>query len=62
MSKKQMSLFDRCFRAADCWLRAREQRPVDATDVSTIQHIAYRCGYFAGYERAKRDLRASSRR
>lgn len=52
-------MLDRCFRAADMWLKDRLVFPYEPRNNA---HIAYRCGYAAGYERAKRDLRDSKRR
>jgi hypothetical protein len=55
------SVFQRCFKAADRWLTRREGlKKGDA--VSSAQeylHIGYRCGWAAGYQRAKRESQSN---
>lgn len=62
MKKKPLSVFDRCFNAADRWLRHRYSLPRDSslTHEQNIMHIGYRCGWAAGYERARREIRNSA--
>lgn len=59
---KRPSTFDRCFRAADIWVRLRfkelRQDPPTGMDArQEMAHVGYRCGWYAGYERARRDYR-----
>lgn len=59
---KKRSVIERCFAAAHAFCRNRglDNDFLDVEDMDI--HVGYRCGWAAGYERAKREQRNAHKR